>query len=114
MIGIMQSHTIENLMPATDNTIPIAIVKPKARIDVSACMVGIGFGVREERRSGGSIHNIVDAEQGVLVPQTAHSLSRVVGQNLGKSPGFWGNVRRSGCERPDSPASASRHHPGCV
>ena len=65
MIGIMQSHTIENLMPVTYNTIPSAIVKPKARIDVRARVAGVGFGVREERRSRRSIHNIVDAEQAV-------------------------------------------------
>jgi hypothetical protein len=84
MIGIIQSHTIENLMPAKDNTIPIAIVKPQARINMSACVTGVGFGVSEERGSRGSIHIIVDAEQGVLVPKTAHSLRRIIGKNLGK------------------------------
>ena len=90
MISIRQSHTIENLMPAEDHTIAIAIVEPQARINMGACVAGIGFDVSKKTGSGGSIHIIIDAEQGVSVPKTAHSLRRIIGENLAKLPGFQG------------------------
>lgn len=40
---IIQSHTIENLMPAKDDAIASDIVEPETRIKMRACVAGGGI-----------------------------------------------------------------------
>ena len=59
MKGIAQSDTIEDLMTAEDDAIAIAIIEPQGRVDEGATVAAGRFGVIEERRARGSIHNIL-------------------------------------------------------
>jgi hypothetical protein len=51
-LNITEGYAIEWFMSAKDNTIPIAIVEPQARIDISPPGFGVDFGVGKKGGRG--------------------------------------------------------------
>ena len=91
MVRIIERHTIKNLMSAKDNTIAIAIAKGETGIDRSERVAGVSWLGSEERWGRGGIHTSIDAGPSVMVPQTAHTFRRTIGQDSSKTAAISGS-----------------------